>query len=132
MDTEALWQAIAAYGNARWRGVKFEQDAADHLSEIKAILNRAEAETRELLVTNERLVDEVNEARKETSEQARLNGMGAEREASLLARINRLEKALRELHDATQLVSVGNYDQEAHDLAVSRARAALEKKYEST
>lgn len=61
MDTESLWQAIAAYGNARWRGVKFEQDAADHLSEIKAILNRSEAETRELLATNERLVDEVAE-----------------------------------------------------------------------
>lgn len=61
MDTEALWQAIAAYGNARWRGVKFEQDAADHLSEIKAIMNRSEAETRELLADNERLVDEVAE-----------------------------------------------------------------------
>lgn len=48
------------------------------------------------------------------------------------ARINGLEKALRELHDATKLVSVGNYDQEGHDIAVSRALAALEKNHEGT
>ncbi len=78
------------------------------------------------------LAAEVAEARKETGEQAKLCGMGAEREARLMARINWLEKALRELHDATQLVSVGKYNQEAHDIAVSRARAALEKKHEGT
>lgn len=61
MDTEALWQAIAAYGNARWRGYSHEIDAEDNLYEIKAILNRSEAETRELLATNERLVDELEE-----------------------------------------------------------------------
>lgn len=44
---------------------------------------------------------------------------------TLYARIHKLEAALRELHDATQLVSVGKYDQEAHDIAVSRALYAL-------
>ena len=104
MDTDALWQAIAAYGNARWRGYSHEIDAADHLAEIKRLLNEADEEYKSLLAENERLVDEVAElkaayesqfkelhtlktenerlvdevaeARKEISEQARLNGMG--------------------------------------------------------
>lgn len=103
MDTEALWQAVAAYGNARWRGVKFEQDAADHLSEIKAILNRSEAETRELLATNERLVDEVAELKAAYESQFKeLHELKAKLtdKASLLrgcyARINVLEKAVND------------------------------------
>lgn len=96
MDTEALWQAIAAYGNARWRGYSHEIDAADHLSDIKRLLNEADEEHKSLLAENERLVDEVNEARKETSEQARLNGMGAEREARLMAEVAELKAKLTE------------------------------------
>ena len=95
MDTDALWQAIAAYGNARWRGYSHEIDAADHLSEIKRLLNEAEAEHKSVLDENERLVDEVNEARKETGEQARLNGMGAEREARLMAEVADLKIAVQ-------------------------------------
>lgn len=137
MDTDALWQAIVAYGNARRRGYSHEIDAEDHLSEIKEILNRSEAEARELLADNDRLVDEVAELKAAYESQFKeLHELKAKLtdKASLLrgcyARINWLEKALRELHDATQLVSVGNYNQEAHDIAVSRARAALEKKHE--
>lgn len=193
MDTEAIWQAVRAYGASKAAREPFEAD--ENMAEIKRLLNEAEAEHKSVLDENERLVDEVNEARKEIGEQARLNAMGAEREARLMAerdglraariayasefppipdgddaglpavdrihenirrlkaenselkakltkkaellrgcyaRIDKLDKALRELHDATQLVSVGNYDQEAHDIAVSRARAALEKKHEGT
>jgi hypothetical protein len=65
MDTEALWQAIAAYGNARWRGISHDHDAADHLAEIKHLLNEADAERQELLATNEKLVDEVAELKAE-------------------------------------------------------------------
>jgi chromosome segregation ATPase len=124
MDTEALWQAIAAYGNARWRGYSHEIDAADHLAEIKRLLDEADEEHKSLLAENERLVDEVAElkaayesqfkelhtlktenerlvdevaeARKEISEQARLNGMGAEREARLMAENAELKAKLAE------------------------------------
>jgi Protein of unknown function (DUF551) len=57
MDTEAIWQEIGAYGNARWRGMSHEIDAADHLSEIKRLLKEAEDERAELLKENERLHD---------------------------------------------------------------------------
>lgn len=65
MDTESLWQAIAAYGNARWRGISHDHDAADHLAEIQHLLNEADADRQELLATNERLVDENAELRQE-------------------------------------------------------------------
>lgn len=96
MDTEAIWQAIGAYGNARWRGRSHETDAADHLSDIKRLLKEAEDEHKSVLDENERLVDEVNEARKEIGEQARLNGMGAEREARLMAEVAELKAKLTE------------------------------------
>lgn len=61
-----------------------------------AKLQQATQEQAALVVENKRLVDEVNEARKETSEQARLNGMGAEREASLMAENAELKAKLTE------------------------------------
>lgn len=64
MDTEAIWQAIGAYGNARWRGRSHETDAADHLSDIKRLLKEAEDERAELLKENERLNDEVDMLKK--------------------------------------------------------------------
>jgi chromosome segregation ATPase len=92
MDTEAIYRAVFDYGTAKRRG--YNLDADDHLSEIKRLLKEAEDERAELLKENERLVDEVNEARKETSEQARLNGMGAEREARLMAEVAELKAKL--------------------------------------
>lgn len=91
MDTEAIYSEIMAYGRARARGRIYEEDTEHHLSEIKRLLKEAEDERAELLKENERLVDEVNEARKETSEQAKLNGMGAEREARLMAEVAELK-----------------------------------------
>lgn len=151
MDTDALWQAIAAYGNARWRGVKFEQDAADHLSEIKAILNRAEAETRELLATNERLVDEVAELKAAYESQFKeLHELKAKLtdKASLLrgcyARINGLEKAVNGAIPAMREYARKNpkhhfspdgLEQDpngAHAWLARNDGAALEKKHEGT
>lgn len=99
MDTEAIWQAIGAYGNARWRGMSHEIDAADHLSEIKRLLNEADVEHKAVLDENERLVDELQAARKEISEQARLNAMGAEREARLIAERDAAVKEGERLND---------------------------------
>ena len=148
MDTDALWQAIVAYGNARWRGYSHEIDAADHLSDIKRLLNEAEAEHKSVLDENERLVDEVNEARKETGEQARLNGMGSEREAKLMAenaelkakltkkaellrgcyaRINWLERTLTHIHG----VALAEDHRDLPGIAKD-AKQALEKKHEGT
>lgn len=134
MDTEALWQAIAAYGNARWRGIKFEQDAADHLSEIKAILNRSETETRELLADNERLVDEVAELKAAYESQFKelheLKGKLTDK-ASLLrgcyARINGLERTLTHIHGVAMAEDHRDLPGIAKD-----AKEALEKKHEGT
>jgi len=38
-----------------------------------------------------------------------------------------LLEALKRLHDATWLVSRGHYNEELHDIAVSKARAAIAK-----
>lgn len=94
MDTEAIYSEIAAYGRAKARGRIYEEDTEHHLAEIKRLLNEADEEHKSLLAENERLVDEVNEARKEISEQARLNGMGAEREARLMAEVSELKAKL--------------------------------------
>ncbi len=96
MDTEAIFSEITAYGRARARGRIYEEDTEHHLAEIKRLLKEADDEHKSLLAENERLVDEVNEARKEISEQARLNGMGAEREARLMAENAELKAKLTE------------------------------------
>lgn len=133
MDTDAIYSAVCDYGKAKHRC--WESDAEDTLSDIKRLLNEADAERKELLAENERLVDEVNEARKETSEQARLNGMGAEREARLMARIDALEKSLSKARDA---LAGGLWDygpgQDEHDKCnqvIGEIDAALEKKHEA-
>lgn len=119
MDTDAIYLEVCNYGRScRARNV---MDEADHMQMIVSLLRNADEEHKSLLATNEKLVDEVNELKAKLTEKASLL-------RGCYARIDKLEKALRELHDATQLVSVGNYDQEAHDIAVSRAREALEKR----
>lgn len=94
MDTDAIYSAVCAYGAAKCGGYTF--DANDHIEDVRRLLNEADEEHKSLLAENERLVDEVNEARKETSEQARLNGMGAEREARLMAENAELKAKLTE------------------------------------
>lgn len=119
MDTDAIYSAVCAYGAAKCGGYTF--DAHDHIESVKRLLNEADEEHKSLLAENERLVDEVAElksayesqfkelhtlktenerlvdevaeARKETGEQARLNGMGAEREARLMAEVGGLKAA---------------------------------------
>ena len=94
MDTEAIYRAVCAYGASKAAREPFESD--ENMAEIKRLLNEADEEHKSLLDENERLVDEVNEARKEISEQARLNGMGAEREARLMAEVSELKAKLTE------------------------------------
>lgn len=94
MDTGAIYSAVCAYGAAK--GASRAIDADDHIKAIERLLDDAGEEHKSLLAENERLVDEVNEARKETGEQARLNGMGAEREARLMAENAELKAKLAE------------------------------------
>ncbi len=119
MDTDAIYSAVCAYGAAK--GARRAIDADDHIKAIERLLDEADEEHKSLLADNERLVDEVAElkaayesqfkelhtlktenerlvdevaeARKETGEQARLNGMGAEREARLMAEVGGLKAA---------------------------------------
>lgn len=83
MDTDAIYIAISGK-IASWKRGDYV-DAEFYQDEIKRLLNEADEEHKSLLAENERLVDEVNEARKETGEQARVNAMGAEREARLMS-----------------------------------------------
>lgn len=113
-----------------------------------AKLQQTTQEQAALVAENERLVDEVNEARKEISEQARLNGMGAEREARLMAenaelkakltekasllrgcyaRINGLERTLTHIHGVAMAEDHRDLPGIAKD-----AKEALEKKHEGT
>jgi hypothetical protein len=41
--------------------------------------------------------------------------------------ISNLVEALKHLHDATWLISKGHYNQDLHDIAVSKARASIAK-----
>jgi len=143
MDTEAIYQAIGAYGASKAAREPFETD--ENMAEIKRLLNEADEEHKSLLAENERLVDEINEARKEISEQARLNGMGAEREARLMAenaelkakltekasllrgcyaRINTLERTLTHIHG----VALAEDHRDLPGIAKD-AKDALEKKH---
>jgi len=52
----------------------------------------------------------------------------AERERDIAeAQRDELLEALKRLHDATWLVSRGHYNEELHDIAVSKARAVIAK-----
>ena len=146
MDTDAIYSAIASKIVSSKRG--YHEDAEFYQDEIKRLLNEADEEHKSLLAENERLVDEVNEARKEISEQARLNGMGAEREAKLMAenaelkakltdkasllrgcyaRINTLERTLIHIHG----VAMADDSRDLPGIAKD-AKAALEKNHEGT
>jgi hypothetical protein len=57
---------------------------------------------------------------------AELRRLHAERSAADEI-ISDLLEALKLLHDATWLVSKGNYNEELHDIAVSKARAVIKK-----
>lgn len=87
MDTDAIYSAVCAYGAAK--AARCNVDAWDHIEAVKRLLNEADAERQELLETNERLVDEVNELKaKLTNKASLLRGC--------YARIDKLEKALRD------------------------------------
>jgi hypothetical protein len=57
---------------------------------------------------------------------AELRRLSAERSAADEI-ISDLLEALKLLHDATWLVSKGHYNEELHDIAVSKARAVIKK-----
>lgn len=110
MDTEALWQAIAAYGNARWRGISHDHDAADHLAEIKHLLNEAEKEHKSLLAENERLVDEV-----------------AELKAAYESQFKELHELKAELEDAKQAARTWENEAERRSDRYTKCAAELER-----
>jgi len=129
MDTDAIYSAVCSYGTAKHHG--WESDAEDTLSEIKRLLNEADAERQELLATNERLVDEVAELKAAYESQFKeLHELKAKLtdKASLLrgcyARINVLEKALTAAHDHIDMAAL----KVSHCKDAAIIRAALEKK----
>jgi hypothetical protein len=78
----------------------------------------AAAELRRLHAENEdlRRCAEVEEVEKYAAANRRLHALNGE-----------LLEALKLLHDATWLVSKGHYNEELHDIAVSKARAVIKK-----
>lgn len=70
MDTDAIYSAIASRIVSSKRGDHVE--AEFYQDEIKRLLNEADAERQELLATNEKLVDEVNELKAKLTEKASL------------------------------------------------------------
>lgn len=65
------------------------------------------------LISDERLYD-LEAAEKDAIEQARLNGMGAERELALMARIERLEHALKVMTKGYKSVAYAQWPPEMH------------------
>ena len=98
----------------------------------------AAAELRRLVSFNQQLMDEVARLNKAlTWEQNRSERIGTHGPGchtwgpshyECLLRVNaELVEALKELVYETETVSIGDYSEEAHDIAVSKARAALAK-----
>ena len=98
----------------------------------------ASAEINRLVTFNQQLMDEVARLNKAlTWEQNRAERIGTHGPGchtwgpshyECLLRVNaELVEALKELVYETETVSIGDYSEEAHDIAVSKARAALAK-----
>ena len=66
-----------------------------------------------ILISEERLYD-LEAAEQDALEQARLNGMGASRELALMARIERLEHALRAMTKGYKSVAYAQWPAEMH------------------
>ena len=60
------------------------------------------------------LLDRLEEAESEAIEQARLNGMGAERELALMAKIDRLRRALIAMTKGYKSVAYAQWPAEMH------------------
>jgi len=99
---------------------------------------QAAAELRRLVSFNQQLMDEVARLNKAlTWEQNRAERIGTHGPGchtwgpahyECLLRVNaELVEALKELVYETETVSIGDYSEEAHEIAVSKARAALAK-----
>lgn len=65
------------------------------------------------LISDKRLYD-LEAAEQDALEQARLNGIGAERELALMARIERLEHALRAMTKGYKSVAYAQWPAEMH------------------
>jgi hypothetical protein len=98
----------------------------------------AAAELRRLVSFNKDLIEEVERLNKALQwEQNRAERIGTHgpgchtwgsQHYECLLRVNaELVEALKELVYETETVSIGDYSEEAHDIAVSKARAALAK-----
>lgn len=144
MDTDAIYSAIASRIVSSKRGDHVE--AEFYQDEIKRLLNEADEEHKSLLAENERLVDEINEARKEISELVQKLTEKASLLRGCYARIDKLEKALSFYADPiryqgpNQMAEPGDkwtpedatYRQDVSRDNGSIARTALEKKHEGT
>lgn len=114
MDTDAIYSAIASMVVSSKRG--HHEDAEFYQDEIKRLLNEADAERQELLATNEKLVDEVNELKAKLTDKAsllrgcyaadhkqkqRIEELTAERDA-LKAENERLTNCLKKANDQAE------------------------------
>ena len=105
---------------------------------LTGLCQDASAEINRLVSFNQQLMDEVARLNKAlTWEQNRAERIGTHGPGchtwgpshyECLLRVNaELVEALKELVYETETVSIGDYSEEAHDIAVSKARAALAK-----
>jgi len=66
------------------------------------------------------LLQKITELEREVMEQARLNGMGSEREAGLLGKVGRLERENADLHKRLEILSKSNEKQTEEYICVDR------------
>ena len=72
-----------------------------------------------VLISNERLYD-LETAEKDAIEQARLNGIGGERELALMAQVERLERAL---------IRISNWNEHSMEVAIEHGSNGVRDHY---
>jgi hypothetical protein len=96
----------------------------EHLVRAAAELRRQQAEIERL---NKALTWEQNRSERIGTHGLGCHTWGASHYECLLRVNTELVEALKELVYEAETVSIGDYSEEAHDIAVSKARAALTK-----
>ena len=112
---------IIEYHEATIKRLQYEVDA------IPAIKEERDALAAEVVRLNKALTWEQNRAERIGTHGPGCHTWGPSHYECLLRVNAELVEALKELVYETETVSIGDYSEEAHDIAVSKARAALAK-----